>query len=367
MKLDEFKQNFHSMREMDIFLEELEDASSWVLVSGKGIKTVEAKKIDPTQYTNLQDLELYTDTCGNSGLYQQLTKSSQPYPVRNTAMPSIYGRNRFSGSVFRDLTKKELTSSINTFAKYAKGNTLVRIMGGKISAELSDGYIVLNMKELFQIADNSFTKQFQQVEFVGGYFDYILTTAKWSIRDERITQIYSNLIGQATKDVRCIVKVNTSDTGYSGANIFYQLVEGGRKIYLSRAIRMEHKTGASLEEFTENTKKVLAKIGEALANLERLRNIRIIHPTNCMSAVMKKAGISWKMIGDTVDHRNMVTSQGATNALELYFDVCQCVDLAVANGLHNTRLISDLEEKIASTIAVKWENFDISESISIHP
>lgn len=364
--LDNYEAAFKTEKEMQQFLQEMDDSSTWMIVPAKGIKTIEAQKIDATQYTDLSELEMYTDTVENTGLYQQLNKSAQPYPVRNTAMVSIYQRNRFGGSVFRDLTKAELTKSINTFAKYAKGNSLIRIMGGKISAELSDNYVVLPMSEVFIISRDSFQKNFEKSVFIGGYFDYMVTTAKWQVWDKGICDAYADVTGENAQNVSCIIKIITSDTAYSGANIFYQLVDGTRKVYLSKAIRMDHKTGASLDEFRENTLKVLTRFRAALADLSELRNIRIQHPTNCMAAVMKKAGISAKIIGDTVDFRNMVTSPGATNALDLYYDVCQCVDLAVANGLDNARLISDLEEKVASCITAKWEKYDISEAVTVN-
>lgn len=369
MYKDNFEMFFKNEKEMKDFLDELEMNSFWQRCSIKKIRTMNTDKINPAKYTDLSDLEIYTDTVENTGLYQIISDKVQPFPVRNVAMKTIMDRNRFSGQVFRDMRREEVADFINLAAKYAKKETYIRVMGGKISAELSEDYVILPMNEIFQIASNSLSEQFEEVSFSHGHFDYCVTEMEWHVKDKMICKAYEEILGgtECNSEMFSLgVKICTSDTGYSGANINYKIIHKSKKIYLSHSLKMDHKGNASMESFRSNTLKIFARYQETLMDLRKLHEIRIQFPQNCMTAVMKKAGISAKLIGDTVEYRKMVTSPGPTNALDLYYDICQCVDLAMANGLVKERQLSDLEEKVAGIIGIKWKNYDISSEVLLN-
>lgn len=67
-----------------------------------------------------------------------------------------------------------------------------------------------------------------------------------------------------------IVRITTSDTGVSGANIYPMLLSGTRNetIALGNALRLEHKSGATLTRFEEQLGLLYGKYQLAIGNLK---------------------------------------------------------------------------------------------------
>ena len=96
------------------------------------------------------DEEIITDTIVNTGLL--LKVRNQYYPVRNCAIKSILDRAGISGAGLRRVEKSVYARILNDCLKAAKGEALLRISEGKVSAVLGGDchdYAVLDMEQVF--------------------------------------------------------------------------------------------------------------------------------------------------------------------------------------------------------------------------
>lgn len=360
---DDFKMMFNEELPFLSFLQDLEKEARWLRTPTDSLRAVTAKNINAAaRYATLPELELYQDTVENTGLFVKFGK--EEFPVGSTAMPTYYARCRIGGSALREISKDDLRTILNKCIKVGKGTALVYVAGEKVRAIHAgdeNDYAILPMTDVFKTAGRVLRKDFSDVEFLNGFYDHMLTVGRWSVKNKGITDAYEQLLPQAhaSDQARCIISVNTSNTGFSGANIHYSLMDGTTTIFCGRAIKLEHKNHANMQNFKEHMELILTKFKESITDLENLKKIVIQNPDECMYNIMVKAGIGRKLAAETVEKRQVLTNSGKCNAFELYLDICQCVDLAIAEGMDNGRLISDLEEKVSSCIFMKWQEYDI--------
>lgn len=94
------------------------------------------------------DEDIITDTIINTGLLLKIR--NQYYPVRDCAIKSILDRAGISGAGLRRVEKSVYARILNDCLKVAKGDALLRISEGKVSAVLGGDchdYAVLDMEE----------------------------------------------------------------------------------------------------------------------------------------------------------------------------------------------------------------------------
>ncbi len=96
------------------------------------------------------DEDIITDTIINTGLLLKIR--NQYYPVRDCAIKSILDRAGISGAGLRRVEKSVYARILNDCLKVAKGDALLRISEGKVSAVLGGDchdYAVLDMEQVF--------------------------------------------------------------------------------------------------------------------------------------------------------------------------------------------------------------------------
>ena len=84
-----------------------------------------------------------------------------------------------------------------------------------------------------------------------------MVSAIWQIEDHRLEEVYGEIMEKYGKQVKekltATIRITSSDVAASGANIFYSLMEGQRKIALGTDMRMRHNNSVEFQQFTENT------------------------------------------------------------------------------------------------------------------
>lgn len=363
---DEFNFLTKEEKKFEELIKKIEDSSKWIVIDAKEIKTSTASDINATSITSLEELDILTDTIENSGIYR--TVNNEDYGVRISAMRSMEARNRIHGGALGDMTPEELSNTLNICAKYSKGDSLIRIMAGKISAELSSTYRILPQSEVFKTLKMNLEKDFNRVEFEMGYMDFSITSVKYNVFDQKVKAIINP---SGTGNCYLIVKTNTSDTGYSGANIFFEIKDNGKSVFLSDGITLEHTGNASIEQFSDNCRKIMARVKCSIENLEKLKKISIEHPEACIRNLMTSAGeknnrlnLSLKSCSQVLENRKLryLDPTKPTTAYNIYIDICQLVDMVVMEKSANGYAISKLEEKIATLVTLKesaWKNADV--------
>ena len=137
------------------------------------------------------DEGIITDTILNTGLL--LKVRNQYYPVRCCAIKSILDRAGISGAGLRRVEKNVYARILNDCLKVAKGEALLRISEGKVSAVLGGDchdYAVLNMEQIFMHSVEYFNSEFKGCTWLGGFYEHDIpyTTQGTLKRSEKQSQ-----------------------------------------------------------------------------------------------------------------------------------------------------------------------------------
>lgn len=362
---DDFSKEFGSEVDLHEYLEEVDGRAKWLRIPSNELEvlTVKGNESVCTPVAGVHMEEILKDTANHTGLL--LKAAGRVYQLGSTAIKSLLGRARISGSALSDIGKEPLADILNECLQVAKGKALIRVFEGKARAVLSGDeadYSILSMPQVFMVSSAYINGDFQNVEFQKGYTDHYSTCATWKVADEKLTKAYGELLKQYGKEadqkLKAAIRIMTSDVGVSGANIFYSLFENGHKVVLGENLKITHKNCKGIEDFTVNMELVFDYYKEVLKGVLRLHDIPISYPVNTMAGILRSEKFGRKRIAETVESFKATSGNQACSAYEVYCGICEILYLAQKNGEKEKTLLN-LEEKIARCISRRWQDFDI--------
>ena len=183
---DAYQTTFADPKEMLEFLAQRAKESSWIRKPTRTLRLVpaiqEAGKMKDTVGKNWE--EILEDTENNTQLALKI--KGETYPVRTCAIRTILDRAGISGSGLRKLETATYAKVVNYCLKVAKGDALIKIADGKVSAVHGGDhhdYSILDMRAVFEM-----TMQFLNTNFPGnsyvegsGMFDHSIVSAMWEL------------------------------------------------------------------------------------------------------------------------------------------------------------------------------------------
>lgn len=310
--------------------------------------------------------EIINNTIQNTGLVIKV--KNQYYPVRDCAIKTILDRAGISGPALRKVEKSVYARILNDCLKVAGGEALLRISEGKVSAVLGGDchdYAVLDTEQIFLRAVEYLNTHFKECTYLGGFYEHHMASSLWELSSEdALLDAYRKEIilhGKTPEEMKPIVRITTSDTGVSGANIYPMLLSGTRNetIALGNALRLEHKSGATLARFEEQLGLLYGKYQLAIGNLTKLLKIEITNPVNCMKSVMKRLGISKKYGMEAVELFLAQYGADPCTAHDIYYGISEILFMLACNGENGSK-ITEMEEKIARALSIRWSEYDVS-------
>lgn len=362
---DDFEKAFRKEEEFHEYLNEVDGRGKWIRVPCTSLKVMEASGNEEacTAVEEVDMAALMKDTQAHTGLL--LKMPGGVYQLGNTAIKTLKGRARIDGNALSDVGPRTLADILNKCLKVAKGQALVRLFEGKVRAVLSGDkkdYVILSMPDVYMISSAYINGDFEHAEFQMGYANHYKVNAVWELEDEKMTKAYQELLAQygkeANEKLKAVVRITTSDVGASGANIFYSLMGAERSIILGEALKVQHKNGNGIEDFTENIESIFDYYKEVLRGVMRLCNIHINYPVNAMTGVMSKAKFGKKLIAETVESFKAAAGDKPCSAYEVYCGICDVLSIARQGGESERNLLA-LEEKIAGCVSKRWHDYDI--------
>lgn len=257
---DDFQKNFLKEEDFLDFISEREENSYWKRQQSNELRffALDDNNVSDNIAHQLKESEIpvFEDTMEHTRLILKVT--DHIYPVRSCAVKSILERAKVSGNALNKVEKNVLARILNYCMEVASGEALLRFCEDKISAvhggDPSD-YAVLEMPELFRKTVEYLQNNFTGYTFAGASYDHSIATALWELSDdEDLIKEYKKLL-EKSKIYDDIVKVGlrltTSDTGYSGANLYPLLFIGSESkiLPLGSPLKLEHKNGADIKDF----------------------------------------------------------------------------------------------------------------------
>lgn len=370
---DEFQTTFANTKEMLDFLASRGQNSQWIRKPTRLLRLLplekEADKLKGSSGNPMDDI--LEDTEKNTNLL--LKVNGETYPVRNCAIQTILSRARVSGYGLRDLETATYAKVVNYCLKVAKGDALIKIADGKVSAVHGGDehdYSILDMREIFAT-----TSEYLQVHFKGseymegsGMYDHSIVSATWKLGgNQELLDTYRKALrdnGLEDKVEAPALRLTSSDVAASGANLYPILIceSSSRTISLGSPIKLAHEKRATLTDFRNNLSLICSRYQDAITNLSILMDIEIRHPSNCLRLVMRKIGIRKKLINQVVELYEAQNGTGPCTAHDLYYAMNEASFFGACEGLQGHSIIK-LEEDITRALSLDWKEYDVGGAI----
>lgn len=370
---DGFQTTFADTKEMLDFLASRGQNSQWIRKPTRMLRLLplekEVDKLKGALGNSMDDI--LEDTEKNTNLL--LKVNGETYPVRDCAIQTILSRARVNGYGLRDLETATYAKVVNYCLKVARGDALIKIADGKVSAVHGGDehdYSILDMREIFAT-----TSEYLQVHFKGseymkgsGMYDHSIVSATWKLGgNQELLDTYRKALrdnGLEDKVEAPALRLTTSDVAASGANLYPMLLceSSSKTISLGSPIKLTHDKKATLTDFRNNLSLICSRYQDAITNLSKLMDIEIRHPLNCLRLVMRKIGIRKKLINQVVELYEAQNGTGPCTAHDLYYAMNEASFFGACDGLQGHSIIK-LEEDITRALSMDWEEYDVGGAI----
>ena len=369
---DEFYKGFFREGDFLAFIEEREENSDWEKVKSSELRfypIADGHRASSMLEEKLREKGkecVFKDTMEHTRLI--LKVRDELYPIRSCAIKTILERARVSGNALNKVQKTELAQILNYCMKVAGGDALLRFCEDKISAvhggDASD-YAVLKTPELFRRTVEYLQDNFSGYTFAGASYDHSIVTAVWSLdNEEALLKEYKESLqthGLPCDEIQLGLRLTTSDTGQSGANLYPMIFFGSelRNIPLGSPLKLHHKNKADLARFDEQLNLLYAQYSKALGNMQSMMDVHVLHPINAMLGVMKRIGIPKKYATLIAEDYRLKRGDTACSAYEAYLQISEVIYLMQCDGAEGSKIVM-MEENIARAVHLRWKDYDFA-------
>lgn len=356
---DNFTKILGTEEELLEFLDQVEENAAWQKMKPGGIRVMPLAK-EGCSGMEEETEGILEDTRNHTGLMVSL--EGRILPLGSTAIRTLENRAKVSGRALSMLEPDKLARILNECLEVTGATALVRIAEGKVRAAHSRQYRILPMPQIFRRAMEAIHRDYEKVRFEGGCADHTRTTAVWEIGDEDLIETYRKVIEEYEGNCPPLlaqIRVTTSDTADSGANIFYNLLIGPmrKKIAMGMAVKLEHEGDSTVEHFSKNMETAFCRYRESARQLAMLMHVRLHFPLSVMDGLLKKIRIPAELREETL--RLFLNTNGTAecSAYEVYCGICECLYLAQNRGL-NGYAMAVLEEEVSRCLTMRYSGLD---------
>lgn len=371
---DGFWKSFAGEGELMKFLRERTGESGWIRRPTKELRLIpmENEKARQVCAAKAGTEEILTDTEKHTQMLLKVKK--EYYPVRDCAIHSILKRARIQGNALKCLSNKDYARIVNLCLQTAKGLALIRLADGKVSAVHGGGdsdYKILDTEQIFAETLSYLYSKFPGTKYIpeSGSYDHTSVTAMWELTGKpEFLESYQEALkryGIKRKVHAPALRLATSDVAEKSVTLHQMLLceNHAQAINLGSPIRLAHIGDADMTAFRKNLNLISLRYQEAVQNLERLLEIPVYHPVNCIMGVIKKLEIPKKYGSKVLELYLSQNGEGATNAHEIYYALHEAVFFAACDGKHSGQLL-ELEEKIMRAVKLDWEAYDLAGTVA---
>ncbi len=299
--------------------------------------------------------------------------------MRDTAYSSLCETAKINGAALGRLYEKnkfEFSELMNLALSVAKGTSLLLERYGKISALHSNadgGYDVMPISKLFEITALALESRFGKTDFRKGYNSHGYTAALWELPEaqDRLLKMYQDALhnydSQYAINFMPAVRFASSDTATSCAVLEPQFImDSGAGVSFVEPVKVKHSKRGSgtrekspIEVFEEEANSLWAKFEESAEVIQRLSEIVICNPGNCVVSLCKRFKIP-KKYGECArrEVERLRTIGGYLTAHDLYLAMTEIVAEAMRCDAKET-VITNLNESVAKILKADWGEHDV--------
>lgn len=372
---DSYHTQFSAFPDMLSYHEKIRTDSRWERTEVKNLEVAALDKASPlfndtTSFDSSVSRDAIEDTAENLKL--AIKVKDKFFPLRDTAYKSLLDRAKVRGSALPKLPREKLAELINSCLALHKDSALLLVRDEKVSAAHSGDtrdYSVLEIDQLLDGLQSKMDERFPGNQFSGGYVDHSITSASWTLPDQKteLLDTYTKLLAAEGKTAMAAklmpgIRFSTSDTGVASAKVSALLVGLQYPIHIGGMISVEHRRQSKVPDFVESLDMLFAQFGDSVARLSGLLSIHLDHPVNAMTAICKRLALPKKAAMEAIDMFEMAIGEDSATAHDVFVAMQEIPFILKTQGTPESKLLA-LQENMARALTLKWRDYDYAREV----
>ena len=372
---DSYHTQFSAFPDMLSYHEKIRTDSRWERTEVKNLEVAALDKASPlfndtTSFDSSVSRDAIEDTAENLKL--AIKVKDKFFPLRDTAYKSLLDRAKVGGSALPKLPREKLAELINSCLALHKDSALLLVRDEKVSAAHSGDtrdYSVLEIDQLLDGLQSKMDERFPGNQFSGGYVDHSITSASWTLPDQKteLLDTYTKLLAAEGKTAMAAklmpgIRFSTSDTGVASAKVSALLVGLQYPIHIGGMISVEHRRQSKVPDFVESLDMLFAQFGDSVARLSGLLSIHLDHPVNAMTAICKRLALPKKAAMEAIDMFEMAIGEDTATAHDVFVAMQEIPFILKTQGTPESKLLA-LQENMARALTLKWRDYDYAREV----
>ena len=372
---DSYHTQFSAFPDMLSYHEKIRTDSRWERTEVKNLEVAALDKASPlfndtTSFDSSVSRDAIEDTAENLKL--AIKVKDKFFPLRDTAYKSLLDRAKVGGSALPKLPREKLAELINSCLALHKDSALLLVRDEKVSAAHSGDtrdYSVLEIDQLLDGLQSKMDERFPGNQFSGGYVDHSITSASWTLPDQKteLLDTYTKLLAAEGKTAMAAklmpgIRFSTSDTGVASAKVSALLVGLQYPIHIGGMISVEHRRQSKVPDFVESLDMLFAQFGDSVARLSGLLSIHLDHPVNAMTAICKRLALPKKAAMEAIDMFEMAIVEDSATAHDVFVAMQEIPFILKTQGTPESKLLA-LQENMARALTLKWRDYDYAREV----
>ena len=372
---DSYHTQFSAFPDMLSYHEKIRTDSRWERTEVNILEVAALDKASPlfndtTSFDSSVSRDAIEDTAENLKL--AIKVKDKFFPLRDTAYKSLLDRAKVGGSALPKLPREKLAELINSCLALHKDSALLLVRDEKVSAAHSGDtrdYSVLEIDQLLDGLQSKMDERFPGTQFSGGYVDHSITSASWTLPDQKteLLDTYTKLLAAEGKTAMAAklmpgIRFSTSDTGVASAKVSALLVGLQYPIHIGGMISVEHRRQSKVPDFVESLDMLFAQFGDSVARLSGLLSIHLDHPVNAMTAICKRLALPKKAAMEAIDMFEMAIGEDSATAHDVFVAMQEIPFILKTQGTPESKLLA-LQENMARALTLKWRDYDYAREV----
>ena len=369
---DSYHTQFSAFPDMLSYHEKIRTDSRWERTEVKNLEVAALDKASPlfndtTSFDSSVSRDAIEDTAENLKL--AIKVKDKFFPLRDTAYKSLLDRAKVGGSALPKLPREKLAELISSCLALHKDSALLLVRDEKVSAAHSGDtrdYSVLEIDQLLDGLQSKMDERFPGNQFSGGYVDHSITSASWTLPDQKteLLDTYTKLLAAEGKTAMAAklmpgIRFSTSDTGVASAKVSALLVGLQYPIHIGGMISVEHRRQSKV---VESLDMLFAQFGDSVARLSGLLSIHLDHPVNAMTAICKRLALPKKAAMEAIDMFEMAIGEDSATAHDVFVAMQEIPFILKTQGTPESKLLA-LQENMARALTLKWRDYDYAREV----
>ena len=374
---DSYTISFHSLADMMTYLTAQARQSQWERAEVPSLRVEPLDESSPlygdlSSFTAAVSEGAVRDTAKNLGL--AIKVSGGLYPLRDTAYKSLLDRAKIGGTALPKLRRQVLAHTLNEcFALQNNANALALIREQKVSAVHSGDeadYAILPINELLDALTAKLDERFPGSVFESGYSDHALTSAAWSLPDQKndlLGTYYKALVSQGKVALAAKlmpgVRFSTSDTGVASAKVSALLLGLQYPIHIGGMVATEHRGQTTVSDFQNSLDMLFAQFADSISRLETLTAVYLDYPVSAMTAVCKKLAMPKKAALEAIGMYEVAYGGGTATAHDVFMAMQEILFICKTANTPESKMLL-LEESMARALTLNWSSYDTAKAVN---